>query len=92
MRGEPIDVGPVADAGFGDEQPVGSEAREALGGGEVDAEVAQVAIVDPDQRRAERERALHLGFVVDLDQRVHAEPPRLRDDLARACRRRAATA
>ena len=51
--------------------------------GEVDAEIAQVAVVDADQRRAERQRAAHLGLVMDLDQRVHAEPPRLGDHRSR---------
>ena len=54
--------------------------------------VAQVAVVDADQRRAERERAAHLGFVMDLDQRVHAEPARLGDHRRAPRRRRAATA
>ena len=44
-------------------------------------EVAQVAVVDADQRRTERKRAAHLGFVMHLDQRVHAEAPRLVDHL-----------
>ena len=48
-------------------------------------EIAQVAVVDADQRRAERQRAAHLGFVVNLDQRVHAETARL-DDHRRAPR------
>ena len=59
---------------------------------EVDRKVAQVAVVDADQRRAERQRAAHLGFVMNLDQRVHAEPRAPRRSSPAPRRRRAATA
>src|SRR5690242_5075336 len=39
----------------------------------------QVAIVKPNQWSAEREGATHFEFVMHLDERVHAEAPRLRD-------------
>ena len=61
----------------------GARPRQPLGGREVDREIAQVAVVDADQRRAERQRAAHLGFVMNLDQRIHAEAPRFVDHRAR---------
>ena len=57
----------------------GRQRRQPLGRREVDAEIAKVAIVDPDQRRAERQRAAHLVLVMNLDQRVHAEAARFGD-------------
>src|SRR5207253_2428696 len=47
----------------------------------VDRQIAKVAIVDPDQRRAERDGAAHLMLVMNLDQRVHAETPGFGDHL-----------
>ena len=68
----------------GDDQAIARhQRREPLGGREVDVEVPQVAIVDADDRRAERHRAAHLGRVMRLDQHVHAEPPRLVEDRRR---------
>ena len=81
--GEPIDVAAADNAGFGNEQAVGSKAGEPLGGGEVDREIAQVAVIDADQRRSERQRAPHLAFVMNLDQHIHAEAPRFLDHGAR---------
>ena len=40
-------------------------------------EVVEVAVVDPDHVRAELERAVEVGLVVDLDQAVEVEQPRL---------------
>src|SRR6476646_9568730 len=41
-----------------------------------DARRSEVAVVDADERRSERDRAAHFRFVMDLDQRVHPEAPR----------------
>ena len=38
----------------------------------VERERAQVAVVDADDRRAQRQRAVELGAIVHLDQRVDA--------------------
>ena len=80
---EPVDIGASSNAGFRDEDAVGRQRRQPLGRRKIDRQIAKVAVVDPDQRRAERERAAHLGFVMDLDQRIHAEAPRLVDHGAR---------
>ena len=52
---------------------VGQQRRQPAEGVGVDLEGLQVAGVDADQPRAERERALGLGLVVHLDQRGQAE-------------------
>ena len=81
--GKPIDVPATDNARLRNEQAVGSKAGESLRGGEVDREIAQVAVIDADQRRSERQRAPHLAFVMNLDQHIHAEAPRFLDHGAR---------
>ena len=71
------------DSGLADQHPIRREASEPFGDCKVDAEVAEVTVVDADERRAERERPRHLRLVMHLDERVHAEAARLGDDLAR---------
>ena len=72
---EARDVGGGEDAAFADDDAVGrDERRELLADAERHLEGAQVAVVDADELRAERQRALEFGAVVDLDQHVHAEP------------------
>ena len=70
---EPFDVGPRRNAGFGDEQAIGRQSCEPLRGREVDRQILKVAVVDADQRCAERQCAPHLRLVVDFHQRIHAE-------------------
>ena len=53
------------DAGLADQQAVCGERRQPLGSGEVDAEIAKVAIVDPDQRRFQPQRPAELDGVHD---------------------------
>ena len=61
----------------------GTQRRELLADGKRHLEGAQIAVVDADQRRVERQRAVELGPVVHLDQHVHAEPVRGVDQRAR---------
>ena len=82
-RCQTLDVGPAVDAGLRNQHAVRGKPREPLGRRKVDAEVAKIAVVDADQRRSERERAAHFGFVMDLDQRIHAEAPRFGDHRSR---------
>ena len=64
----------LADARFGDEQPVvRDEPAEAGGALEVHVERAQVAVVQADEARATHEGALDLALVVRLDQRLHPQ-------------------
>ena len=67
-------VGRCVDAALGDQQAVGRHASPQVERGiERGREGAQVAVVDPDQRRAGGERAVEFFRVVDFDQHVHAE-------------------
>ena len=74
LVGEAGDVVGPGDAGLGHQDAVGRDQRcqpaERPG---VDVEGAEVAGVDPDQLRAEVDRALGLGLVVDLDEDRQAE-------------------
>ena len=58
---------------------------EPLGHREVDGQGLQVAIVDADDRCAERDRAAELGFVMRLDQGVHPETAGFGNDLCGRC-------
>ena len=73
MIGHRGEVGMARQPAFGDE---GAALRRAadqfIGAGEVDREVAQVAIVDADQPGPEDERAVEFRGVMDFDQHVHA--------------------
>ena len=67
-------IGPVADARLGHaDRAVGQRRRQPDRPGRVDLEGDEVALVDPDQVGAGRDRPLELGLVVDLDQRVEAD-------------------
>jgi hypothetical protein len=62
------------DAALGDHDAVPRRCRnEIQRSAAVDFERAQIAGVDPDNFRAELDRALKLVFVMSLDQRVEAE-------------------
>ncbi len=65
--------------------------QRALGRAEVGLEALQIAIVDADELRAGRERALELRLVVHLDQRVEAESARVGEQRASAASESAAT-
>ena len=64
----------LADARLGDDQPIVgdelAEPRRPLG---IDVERPQVAVVEPDEPRAGRERRVELARVVGLDERLEAE-------------------
>ena len=71
------------DAGLRDDDLAGRDVGEQLEGPlQVDAEVAQVAVVDAEQLGVGVERDLELLLVVDLDEHVEVEAARL------ACRTR----
>ena len=78
-------LGARGDAALGDDDPV---ARRALDEGQlrlpVDLERGEVAGVDPDDVRAELDRALELRRVVRLDQRIEAELGRCGEQPAHA--------
>ena len=62
------------DAGLGDDHLARRHVGEQLEGAlEVDAEVAQVAVVDAEQLGVDVERDLELLLVVDLDEHVEVE-------------------
>ncbi len=84
----------VRDAGAGKRRYIGGRGNPAFGDNdtilrnarcetprrrEVGDEGVEVAVVDADERAFERERGIELGFVVDLDQPIHAERFRGRD-------------
>ena len=76
VRTHPLHVRGCQDAALGDQDAAGRDARAQLEGGvEARLESAQVAVVDADERRVERERALELCSIVRLDQHCHAEAP-----------------
>ena len=71
----------VADAGLGDDEPVvRDELAEPDGTLRVDVERSQVAVVQADEPRVRRERALELALVVGLDERLQAELERPLDE------------
>src|SRR4051794_31120356 len=53
QRGQGFEAGTAVDAGLGDQAPVGRRRSQPLRSGQVDLKIAKVAIIDPDQRRAE---------------------------------------
>ena len=57
--------------------PAGTSASSVVGALDVDAEVRQVAVVDPEHVGLDLERGLELALVVDLDERVEVERARL---------------
>ena len=68
-----MDVGSGSDAAFGDQQRFRRQSRsEAWRGGEIGAQTVQVAVVDPDDRRARRDRAANLVRVVRFDEHVQS--------------------
>ena len=68
-----------ADAGLRDDDHARRHVlHQALRAADVDAEVAQVAIVDADDLGADLQRAAKLVAVVHLDQHVEPERARLR--------------
>jgi hypothetical protein len=72
--GHPARVVDRSDRALGDGDHPGRDAlRQPFAHREVLAEVAEVAGVDPDDARVERERAVELGFVVRLDEDGQAE-------------------
>ena len=61
------------DAAFRHQQRAfGRQRGEAFGGAKISDEALEIAVVDPDQPRAQRRCALHFGCVVDFDEHVHA--------------------
>src|SRR3954452_23722986 len=61
------------DAALGDEGGAGKLRGEAFEGAEVNGEVPEVAVVDPDDARARFEGEIRLFFVVDLHERREAD-------------------
>src|SRR5829696_2001393 len=75
---ELLDVGAGGDPRLGDHGLACGDVGEQLERApEVDAEVRQVAVVDPHDVDVELERGLELALVVDLDERVEVELARL---------------
>ena len=61
-------------AALGDDDPVARDfLGQTLADVERDGKVVQIAVVDSDETRLERERALQLLLVVHFDQHVHAQ-------------------
>src|SRR5215208_6546065 len=66
------------EAGLRDDGLAGRHVRQQLVRAlDVDGEVAEVAVVDPDHLRLDVERGLKLVLVVDLDEHVEVERPGL---------------
>ena len=79
------------DPALGDDGLAGGHVgHQLVGRPHVDGPLVEVAVVDPDHLGVELKRALELAVVVDLDQAVEVEPPRLVVDRARARRRSSA--
>ena len=70
-----LDVGSGLDAALADQRcAFGRAGGEALGGGEVDRQGAEVAVVDAEEGAAHMDGTLELALVVDLDQHVETDP------------------
>ena len=73
-RREPQAILVGEDATFGDDDPVlRDEPGEVLAHRERSLEIAQIAVVDADEPRLQRQGAGELMFVVDFDQHIHLE-------------------
>jgi hypothetical protein len=80
------------DAALGDQAAIARHHRAQVERGvERHLEAAQAAVVDPEQRRGHRQRALELVEVVHFHQHVHAERERQVRELASAASPSAAT-
>ena len=51
----------------------GAKAREPLAGFERNREIAQIAVVDPEQPRLQRQGALDFGLVMGLGEDIHVQ-------------------
>ena len=54
----------------------GNTRGQPFGRGQVGHESVQIAVVDPQKRRAQAHRAVQLRVVMHLDQRIHPPVPR----------------
>ena len=77
---QPGEIGGREDAALADDDAVrpGRSGASRSRDRERGLEGVQIAVVDADQPRFQRQRAVELGLVVHLDQRVHAERMRRR--------------
>src|SRR5215211_1388117 len=72
--GKTGDIGRRKDAALGHDHALArDERRQSLARAQARFEGLEVAVVDADEARAQAQRALELGFVVHLDECVHAE-------------------
>ena len=77
MAAQPQDIVARFHPGFGDQQNVGRhQGREPFGHREIGGQRLQIAVVDADDRRPERQCARQFGLVMHFDDRVHRQPPR----------------
>jgi hypothetical protein len=68
-----LDVGGAVDAAFAHQLAVGGDQRgQPFGGAQIGLHDLEIAVVDADQLRFQLQRPLQLGFIVHLDQHVHA--------------------
>ena len=71
----------LADARFGDDQPIVRHlVAEASGAIDIHLQRPEVAVVQPDEPGVRRERAIELAGVVDLDERLQADLERTVDE------------